>query len=303
MLLLAVVVAGDGPGTDVHIFADGRIADVGQVRHLRALPHRGLLDLHVGAGLRALAQMRRRTQVRARTACGAVVDLRFYGHRLVHDAAAAHRRVGQARVGADDAVLADAGGAHERDVGQQLHVLRDGHVRTDPYQLGVDHGHAGRHMRTVDATLGQLRGLGQLDARVHAQALGRVVAGQCQHGTASVATDLQHVGEVELALRVIVAHLLERVEQRPRIEAVEPGIALADGRLLGRGVLLLHDARHRSLLVAHDAPVAERVVQLHREHHHGRVVLLAHGRKARDGIGRDQRAVARQHHQRAVEIG
>ena len=237
----------------------------------------------MGAGLRALAQMRRRTQVRARTACGAVVDLRFYGHRLVHDAAAAHRRVGQARVGADDAVLADAGGAHERDVGQQLHVLRDGHVRTDPYQLRVDHGHASRHMRTVDATLGQLRGLGQLDARVHAQALGRVVAGQRQHGTAGVVTDLQHVGEIELALRVIVA--------------------LADGRLLGRGVLLLHDARHRSLLVAHDAPVAERVVQLHRKHHHGRVVLLAHGRKARDGIGRDQRAVARQHHQRAVEIG
>ncbi len=135
------------------------------------------------------------------------------------------------------------------------------------------------------------------------QALGSVIARQRQHRTASTAANLQHVGQIELALGIVVANLGQRVEQSTRVKAVEPGVAFAQSRLFGRCVLLLHDARHRASLVAHDAPVPERIVQFHGQHHHGSVIALARLDQLRNRSGRDKRAVARQHHQRAVEVG
>ena len=255
------------------------------------------------AGLRALAQVRARAQVGARAGGCGVVDLRLDGHRLLDDAAATDLRVGQARVRADDAILADFGGAHEHDLGKQLDVLGDLHVRADPHLVGVDHGDAGCHMLVIDAALHDLGDLGQLDAGVDAQALGGVVGGKRQHGTAGVAADLKHVGKIELALGVVVADLGQRIEQGTRVEAVEAGVALVDRRLLGRGVLLLDDALDLAVGVADDAAVAGGIVQLHGEHHHGGVVLVAHLRQADDGLGLDERAVAGEHRQRAVEAG
>ena len=255
------------------------------------------------AGLRALAQVRARAQVGARAGGCGVVELSLNGHRLLDDAAAADLRVGQARVRADDAILTDFGGTHEHDLGKQLDILRDLRVRADPDLVGVDHGDAGGHMRVVDAALHDLGDLGQLDAGVDAQALGGVVGGERQHGAASVAADLEHVGEIELALGVIIADLGQRVEQGAGVEAVEAGVALVDRCLLGRGVLLLDDALDLPVGIADDAAVAGGVVQLHGEHHHGGVVLVAHLCQAGDGLGLDERAVAGEHRQGAVEAG
>ena len=158
-------------------------------------------------------------------------------------------------------------------------------------------------MLVIDAALHDLGDLGQLDAGVDAQTLGGVVGGERQHGTAGVAANLEHVGEVELALGVVIADLGQRVEQGAGVEAVEAGVALVDRRLLGRGVLLLDDALHLAVGVADDATVASGIVQLHGEHHHGGVVLVAHLRQTGDGLGLDERAVAGKHRQRAVEAG
>ena len=158
-------------------------------------------------------------------------------------------------------------------------------------------------MRVIDAALHDLGDLSQLDAGVDAQALGGVVGGKRQHGAAGVAANLEHVGEVELALSVVVADLGQRVEQGTGVEAVEAGVALVDRRLLGRGVLLLDDALDLAVGVADDATVTSGIVQLHGEHHHSGVVLVAHLRQAGDGLGLDERAVAGKHRQRAVEAG
>ena len=197
-----------------------------------------------------------------------VVDLHLDGNGFLDGAATADARVGQARVRADDAVLAHARGAHKHDLRQQLHVALDFHIGADPYLIGVRHGNAGGHMALVDAALHNLRHLRQLNARVHAQALGGVVGGKRQHGAASVSADLQHVGQIKLALRIIVADLGQRVKQRAGIEAIEPGIALVDGGLLGRGILLFDDALNLASLVANDASITGGVVKLHGQHHH-----------------------------------
>ena len=62
----AVVVAGDGAGADVHLRADRRVAEVGQMIGLRARAQRRLLQLHEISDLCAFAHHRLRPQMRKR---------------------------------------------------------------------------------------------------------------------------------------------------------------------------------------------------------------------------------------------
>ena len=153
-------------------------------------------------------------------------------------------------------------------------------------------------MALVDAALHGLGRLRQLDARVHAHGLLGILGGQRQHLAAVGAADFEHVGEVVLALRVVVGHAGKRVEEHRRVEAIEAGVALGDRGFLGRGVLLLDDAHHR-FAFAHDSTVAEGVFHLHGEHHHGGARFLALGDERGDRLGGDQGAVARKHDERA----
>ena len=63
VLAAAVVVGGDGRGAEVRVRPDVGVADVAEVRDLRALADVGVLDLDEGAGLGALAQQRAGAQV------------------------------------------------------------------------------------------------------------------------------------------------------------------------------------------------------------------------------------------------
>src|SRR3954447_17531340 len=58
MLVRAVVVAGDGAGADVAALADHRVAQVGEVIRLAALPERRVLQLHEVADVRPFANLR-----------------------------------------------------------------------------------------------------------------------------------------------------------------------------------------------------------------------------------------------------
>ena len=98
-------------------------------------------------------------------------------------------------------------------------------------------------------------------------------------------------------------HYTSGVASMTYMKAVEAGVALVDRRLIGRGVLLLDDALDLPVGIADDAAVAGGVVQLHGEHHHGGVVLVAHLCQAGDGLGLDERAVAGEHRQGTVEAG
>ena len=86
----------------------------------------------------------------------------------------------------------------------------------------------------------------------------------------------QDVGQVQLALGVVGAQGLERVEQRGPVEREDRAVDLADRELLrGRvaGGLRLDDALDVAVVVAHDAAVAGRVVEHHRRHRGGGAVL------------------------------
>ena len=73
--------------------------------------------------------------------------------------------------------------------------------------------------------------------------------------------DLDHVGEVVFARGIVGLNLVDVLPENVRAEAVDAHVAFADGELLGRAGLLLHDRLHASARVANHAAVAGRVVQ------------------------------------------
>ena len=63
------------------------------------------------------------------------------------------------------------------------------------------------------------------------------------------AQDLNHVGQVVLALGVLIAHLADVAGEKRAIKGIAAGVALEEaGGLLGRAVLLLDNARDGAVL-------------------------------------------------------
>ena len=67
MLTNAVVVAGDGAASDVHIVPDIRITDIAQMRYFRAILNHCIFNLHKVADLHVIAKLCVRSQICIRT--------------------------------------------------------------------------------------------------------------------------------------------------------------------------------------------------------------------------------------------
>ena len=296
MLVDAVVVAGDGARAYVDAGAHGGVADVGQVRHLGALADRGLLDLHVRAGLGAVEHMGARAQVGARAAVDAVLDDGLDGDGLIDDAAAADGGVGEATVGAELALLAHGDVTDQMRLRPHDGIAADGGIGADPGLRGVDERDALGHPALVDAVARDGGELRELDAAVDAQAVAVVVTVEDGDRLAVTLEDFEHVGQVVLGLRVVVADLVNVGGKLRAVEGVAAGVALQQrGGLLGRAVLLLDDALDLTIGAQLDAAVAEGIG---RGHGHDGAGELAGGdglRELGDGAGGDERQVAVEH--------
>ena len=179
--------------------ADVGVADVGEVRHLRAL--------------RRCASFLISTNVPA------------FGARLEHRAGAKVTERADERAGADrrvdgDRVRADLGAAAtfvapRRTVNGWM-TASGSSSTSGSIQVGrgIDDRDAGEHVRLVDAVAQRGGGGGELDARVHALGLDRV--GRHVHGDVLAVLDevADRVGEVQLALRVVRLEPLERGPER-----------------------------------------------------------------------------------------
>ncbi len=101
------------------------------------------------------------------------------------------------------------------------------------------------------------------------------------------------VGQVVLALRVVVLQVAEITAQRPRIEGDETGVDLVHAPLVVGRVLVLDDARDGAALVAQHAAVARRVVDQRRQQRE--LAARAVGDEALERLRPNQRHVAAQH--------
>ena len=110
MLLLAVVIAGDGARADIGSGADLRVAQIGQMLALGARAEPRILELdeisdaRIRFGVRVHAQSRERSDLRAR------IDVRIRDQRIGgDDDPIGHFGVFKNGARADAAILADAG--------------------------------------------------------------------------------------------------------------------------------------------------------------------------------------------------
>ena len=187
--------------------------------------------------------------------------------------------------------------ANQMGLGPYHGVAADGGVRANPSLGGVDEGDALSHELVVDAVAGDGGELSQLGARVDAKAVAVVFAVVDAHGMAGGFKDLEHVGQVVLALRVIAGDIAYVGGKQGAIEGIAPGVAFKKLRgLLRRAILLLDDARDHTVAIELDAAVAKGVGRGHGEDGgRKRSVRYGLGEHA-NGIGLDKRKVAVEDH-------
>ena len=249
------------------------------------------------AHVRAVQKVRARAQVGARTAGHTVLDRDVDGDRLVERAIVARHDIREAAVRAELAALADAAGADEVSLRPHDGVATNLRIGADPGLGGIDEGDALGHEPLVDAVAGDGGELSELHAAIHAQAVAVVLAMGDGHGMAVAFKDLNHVGQVVLGLRVVVADLADVGGKERSIEGIAAGVALEElGVLLGRAVLLLDDAVDGPVLGQLDAAVAKGHGRGEGEHGAGVRTVGDGVGEGGDGIGLDERKVAVQDH-------
>ena len=205
-------------------------------------------------------------------------------------------RVGEAAVGPELAVFAYVRVAEEEGLRPDYAVTADGGVWANPSLRGVNKGDAAGHEASVNAVARDGRELGELGAAVDAETLGVVVYVQCGDALAVRAQDFYHVGEVVLALGVVVADLADMGGKRRAVEGIATGVALEQrGRLLGRAISLFDVAQHGTGVVELKAAVAEGIGRRHGKDGCRSGAICDASCEARNGLRPDEWQVCVEH--------
>jgi hypothetical protein len=166
-------------------------------------------------------------------------------------------------------VLVHDGRAEELGAGQDRGVGLEDDVGVDPGGRRVHHRHALLHPAGDDAAVELAAEVGQLGAVVGAGGLGDVVDEVGADGQPVLAGQADGVGQVVLALGVVVADPRQRALEELRVERQDPRVDLAHLALRRRRVLLLDDRLDVAIRVADDPAVAERILDQPGQDAHG----------------------------------
>src|SRR5262245_2853253 len=239
MLVDAVVVAGDRAGADVDAFTDGRVPDVGQVRHLRPAADRRLLQLDEVTNLRLGADVGQRPQMAERAERRRLFDRRLADHaiRQQRDAVGEARRA-HLRARADDTFAADRGLPLDRDVRIDRRIRADRDGVLDVRAGRVEDRHAALHQPVEDQSAVDGRDRRELLAIVYAGGFGGIRSDDRFDLRTGPGQNPDDVGQVVLALIVVRAHLVEGGPEPRGGEAIHGGVDLGDLLLRTRGVAL-----------------------------------------------------------------
>ncbi len=196
-------------------------------------------------------------------------------------------------VRADLHIVLDDHLAFENHVDVDQHVAANGHFTADIEARRVAQGHTQGHQATAFAHLVVALQFGQLATVVGALHFHRVVRLFGSHHQAIGHSHGDDVGQVILALGVVVRQAAHPVGQARGWQCQDTGVAFLDRSLRIVGVLVLNDGRHLALLVTHDAAIAGRIVEGHREQ--AQLLLVGLGQQTLQGFHFDQRNITVQH--------
>ena len=196
---------------------------------LRAVADGGVLDFHVVADLDVVADDRIGPEVDEGSDFAAVFDFAVVGVRKLKVVAAAHDNVRHADVRADLAVFADDGAAFQDRSRIQDRIAAYGNGRIDVGVIGIDDRHAVCHELFQLAAAQHLFGFGHLQARVDAQRFFIIRCGKGADDLAGIDEHADDIGQVILALGVVVRHVMKHLPQEFHVEAVNTGVDFAHG--------------------------------------------------------------------------
>ena len=226
VLVRAIVVAGNGAGAEVHPGPDIGVADVGEVIDLGAQSDDGLLDFDEVADMGTTDQVGPGPQPRVGSDAAVRADLGILQHAVFQDLdAVSDPDVAQHRVGADPDVVAEDHVAFDDDVDVDADVAAVAQVPAQIEARGVGQGDTGeQQLLGAVALIRPLQGR-QLQTIVHAFGFHRVVRLRNVHRHAVVYRHFDHVGQVILALRIVVGESAEPVAQARGTEQHDAGVA------------------------------------------------------------------------------
>src|SRR5690606_24805049 len=240
VLVGAVVVAGDGTRADVDPGADLGIADVGEMVGLRAFAHAGRLHLD------EIADMGMGGEFRAGPQPGIGPDARLGPDAGPVDVGEGEHLRARADAGvAQDAVRSDAGavGDLDRALEDAVDVDRDVDAAGEPAAHvdagGIGERHAGVEQGVCDVALVDALELRELPLAVDPEGLPDGARLRRDDGHAVGDRGGHDVGQVVLALRVVVRQAGEPALERRRGRDEDAGVDLADRERGGVGVLVL----------------------------------------------------------------
>ena len=146
--------------------------------------------------------------------------------------------------------------------------------------------------------LQRLLGHRQLDAGIDALEL-RLLARHGNRLVAGRARDPHRIGQVELALHVVVADRTQQLRDQPAVDAHHAGIAEVDRALGGIGILALDDPDQFASL-DDQATIGRWITRLEAQHADSRPGLAAGGNQLAEAFGRHQRRIAEHDQNRPV---
>ena len=197
-------------------------------------PTREFLISTKAPALAPLAQLGAGAQVGERADVAAVEHLALDQEGVRDRDALAELGVGERGQRADDGAGADLGRAAQAGARLDAGVGGDLDAGVDPGRGGVDDGDAGDHVGLEDAAAGHGLDRGELRPVVDAHRHGDVVGGMGGDGVAGLAQRREDVGQVVLALGVVVGEAGQGLGQGAGVEGVGAGVDLADRELRRR---------------------------------------------------------------------
>lgn len=184
--------------------------------------------------------------------------------------AVADLRVGDHAVGTDTAIAADAGLAKDLHEGFDGGVGSNFNITVNHASLRIENGYALGHQSLAFCLAQAQVNFHQFGPSVPAQDFVGVACSHGNHSLLGLDENGGHIGEVKLAVRIVVLELVDMAEQQFTIESVEAGVDLAN-LLLRRGErFLLHNGLDIvALVLANHPAVASRILQLRGQQGHG----------------------------------